>query len=665
MADELPEPASRKEEYLAKAAGMDVEELPTPASREEQYLNAIAENGGGGGGGTSNFNKLTNRPKYNGVTMTGDTNVPEVKTYTAGTNVAISDQNVISATDTTYSAFTGTDGTAAGTAGLVPAPATTDAGKFLKADGTWDTAGGGSSVNVVQTTGTSTTDVMSQNATTSMVYADPSTKQKIKLGFNASNSGNSSISIGAYSQSISAETVAIGYSAKARGDKAIAIGSNVDYGLPYPGSVSLGAYSSASHEGEMNIGLPSATAAQQAIYGYSGSAYRLLTGLYDPQNAHDAATKGYVDGKVLSGAGAPTTSTVGTVGQIYEDTTNGKLYQCTAIIPGTDPDPDTYTWSEIGGGGSDTQIQLLTDDDANYTLDGDDYIAAWLLDGGTYKLDKDATVPLLINVEETSPNTYMPRSVAEADEQPLVLIERPAPDDPYNPVVIMVLYSQGCALCAADKTTGVEAASPVDAFGRFTGTDGTYNGVDGLVPAPQTTDADKFLKSDGTWATVGGGTGAVVELTTADYDYTIGVDSGIALWRLQAGLYHTANNVQAFAGSNSDFKLSLNSHLIIIDDSGNQKLIKVVGDDFSSSSNGVYKGFVQYKVAASDGSGTFAQSDSVVSTASLMIVRGLAPTSSDVGFRGQMWYDNTNNKLYVNVNKPSDYAGNWKEITIV
>lgn len=38
------------------------------------------------------------------------------------------------------SAFVGTDGTTAGTMGLVPAPATTDAGKFLKADGTWDDA---------------------------------------------------------------------------------------------------------------------------------------------------------------------------------------------------------------------------------------------------------------------------------------------------------------------------------------------------------------------------------------------------------------------------------------------------------------------------------------------------------------------------------------------
>lgn len=42
-----------------------------------------------------------------------------------------------------YTAFVGTDGTSAGTAGLVPAPATTDADKFLKADGTWAEAGGG------------------------------------------------------------------------------------------------------------------------------------------------------------------------------------------------------------------------------------------------------------------------------------------------------------------------------------------------------------------------------------------------------------------------------------------------------------------------------------------------------------------------------------------
>ena len=64
-------------------------------------------------------------------------------TYSAGANVSIDANNVISATDTTYSDFTGTDGTSAGSAGLVPAPAITDANKYLKSDGTWATVSSG------------------------------------------------------------------------------------------------------------------------------------------------------------------------------------------------------------------------------------------------------------------------------------------------------------------------------------------------------------------------------------------------------------------------------------------------------------------------------------------------------------------------------------------
>lgn len=70
-------------------------------------------------------------------------------------------------------------------------------------------------------------------------------------------------------------------------------------------------------------------------------------------------------------AGAPTTSTVGTVGQLLADTTNGKLYICTAIVPGTDPDPDTYTWEEVG---EDSKIL---------------YASGWLTDSGTVTFYKD------------------------------------------------------------------------------------------------------------------------------------------------------------------------------------------------------------------------------------------------------------------------------------
>lgn len=76
-------------------------------------------------------------PTVNDATLTITQNGTSAGTFTANA----SSNATIALTDTTYSAFTGTDGQTAGTAGLVPAPATTDAGKFLKADGTWDTAG--------------------------------------------------------------------------------------------------------------------------------------------------------------------------------------------------------------------------------------------------------------------------------------------------------------------------------------------------------------------------------------------------------------------------------------------------------------------------------------------------------------------------------------------
>ena len=323
--------------------------------------------GGGGGGGSYTAGT--------GINITDDTISVDTTTIqeklTAGTNVTISD-NTISATDTTYSNFTGTDGTAAGVAGLVPAPSTTDAGKFLKADGTWDTAGGGSGPTVVQTTGTSTTDVMSQNATSSMVYADPANKRRIQLGVDAVASADNAVAIGREAQSELNKNIAIGYGARATtnvdaisigntlttGRGAISIGGSMHgtHANSYTGSVGLGYDAKPTAVGQVMIG----TTSDGVDYGYNHTQYRLLSGLYDPQSAHDAATKGYVDGKILSGAGAPTTSTTGTVGQVYQDTTNGKLYICTAIVPGTAPDPDTYTWTEVGAGGSGPTVVQTT-----------------------------------------------------------------------------------------------------------------------------------------------------------------------------------------------------------------------------------------------------------------------------------------------------------------
>lgn len=61
-------------------------------------------------------------------------------TFTTGANATIT---------LNASAMTGATSGAAGTAGTVPAPAAGDEGKFLKGDGTWATAGGGTSIPTI------------------------------------------------------------------------------------------------------------------------------------------------------------------------------------------------------------------------------------------------------------------------------------------------------------------------------------------------------------------------------------------------------------------------------------------------------------------------------------------------------------------------------------
>ena len=87
--------------------------------------------------------------------------------YDAGTGIEIADNTISVDTDTIQpklTAGTGIDIT----------------------DNTISATGGGGDITVVQTTGNSTTDVMSQNATTSMVFQDPSTKRTIQIGDGAS-----------------------------------------------------------------------------------------------------------------------------------------------------------------------------------------------------------------------------------------------------------------------------------------------------------------------------------------------------------------------------------------------------------------------------------------------------------------------------------------------
>lgn len=148
-------------------------------------------------------------------------------------------------------------------------------------------------LNVVQTTGTSTTDVMSQNAVTGMVFAAPSTGRRVQIGKGAATPSDSGIAIGENPYAFGEAAIAIGYgmlrqfSANATGSLSVAIGSSAH--ATAKSAIALGDRARATVQGVMSIN-------SGDRQGYNSSNYRLLTGLYDPQSAHDAATKGYVDG---------------------------------------------------------------------------------------------------------------------------------------------------------------------------------------------------------------------------------------------------------------------------------------------------------------------------------------------------------------------------------
>lgn len=267
---------------------------------------------------------------------------------------------------------------------------------------TWVEVGaGGSGPTVVQSTGTSQTDVMSQNATTSMVYADPGVKRRICIGPNASASsdwavavgeranggvyavaigssddnnyntralGQSSIAIGYDSRAEKTNAIAIGNASRATGLNALAIGDyseaigngsvaikgtasqgsaiSIKGSVTAAGAIAIGQGAAATAQGQFDIG------SSNTIYGYNNSNYRLLTGLYDGQSAHDAATYGQLSTAIINGGTtAPTTSTVGAVGTLYNyvDTTGATPEPHLMVCTVADTVTPSYTWVDVMG----------------------------------------------------------------------------------------------------------------------------------------------------------------------------------------------------------------------------------------------------------------------------------------------------------------------------
>ena len=138
-----------------------------------------------------------------------------------------------------------------------------------------------------------------------------------------------------------------------------------------------------------------------------------------------------IEGRIIQNAGAPTASTVGTVGMLLEDTTNGKLYQCTAVT--SEGGSTTYTWEKQGGSGG---LSTLTTEDYNFPTTGTKTrIVLGYLEPGVYKVKKDdnGVLPVISLRDSTSDLGYR--------EGDVIVVLRPRTTGT-NYRVIMDVYRQ-------------------------------------------------------------------------------------------------------------------------------------------------------------------------------------------------------------------------------
>ena len=166
------------------------------------------------------------------------------------------------------------------------------------------------SPTVVQTIGDSTTDVMSQKATTDMVWDANRENVVIKSANNShTNSGTSSVLIspglnGYFDRN---GATAVGYDTVVHSAYGTATGFNANIGSNANNCTAIGTRAGCQGDGNVAIGyyaqgpygLKGVVSFEKATLGnttgYNDSAYMLLRGVYDGQSAHDAATKGQLD----------------------------------------------------------------------------------------------------------------------------------------------------------------------------------------------------------------------------------------------------------------------------------------------------------------------------------------------------------------------------------
>lgn len=312
-------------------------------------------------------------------------------------------------------------------------------------------------------------------------------------------------------------------------------------------------------------------------------------------------------------------------------------------------------------------FKTLTNIDADFSsVGGDDYIALWNLDTGRYILSDSASVKIAVDIESTPQGDEAGYRFSPG-ERPILIVDK---GQEYNNLVNAVVLTNTGIYRIAVYTNGTLLDFKNYPLDDFEGTDGINDGNNGLVPAPTTADVDKFLKSDGTWATAGGG--GIRTLTTADYNYPVNNPTYINLGLFDPGIYFVDDNARIYDGHNANNYRSSYTFVVTGGDGDSTVRNIMVIYPAATASSGEYKISFFYtftsnpypwsargSVLASDyitNNLTTNNANRVLSAAQGVALKSLidglvisgagAPTTSTTGVVGQLYEDTTNGKLY-------------------
>lgn len=241
---------------------------------------------------------------------------------------------------------------------------------------TWDALGG--EISVIQGVSQADFDKLVNNETEIV-----SAKNGFSAGSTANVWGDYQVAIGNgvnIGTGGGSEGVAIGYKAQARNYWTIGIGSQATG--RGNSSIAIGRKATINSDSITNaIQLGTGTNSNdKTLQVWDDNIYNGSTHTLTVQNAEINGTPAY---GVLSGTSAPTTTTVGAVGQFYLDTTNKQLYQCMSITTETVDEVDTnvYEWTNLSQSGvSQEDFDALVNNETQIQKSGGGFIAGGLAD---------------------------------------------------------------------------------------------------------------------------------------------------------------------------------------------------------------------------------------------------------------------------------------------